>query len=155
MSEEPKPDETGGAGSKEQVLADLAAERGKRQKAEEALAEAELKLSKAVEDHAETVAKLNATVEEKEAALEAASLQVERAQLLRDRDVPKDLDAFITGATVEEITASADRALEVFQSRQAAPEPPLSMRPDATQGAQEVALNGDAIESGLRAALNI
>ena len=158
MSETPTPaePEDGGAGSKEQVLKELAEERRKRQAAEKLVADSEAALAKANKDHQATVDGLNARVTELETSVTAEAAKAERLQVLRDKNVPQTLDEFITGATVEEITANADKALSVFQATTTSEEvTPIGMRPDARQGGDDVALNGDALEQGLREALGI
>lgn len=150
-----EPEEVG-AGSKEQVLKELAEERRKRQAAEKAAADSEAALVKANEDHQATVGELNARVTELETSVTVETAKAERLQVLRDKNVPQNLDEFITGSTVEEITANAERALSVFQTANTSENAtPIGMRPDARQGGDDTALNGDALEQGLREALGI
>lgn len=156
MSEVQESNETNGAGSKEQVLADLAAERERRKAAEAALAELQ-------ETHRVKVEELSGRATAAEAALADATVRADRFEILRSKGVPSQLDDFITGSTAEEIAASAQKALDVFNANQPAADAaaaaenskPFGMRPDMSQGAAPVALNGDALEAGLRTALNI
>lgn len=150
MSDNPNPEDKGAAGGKEQLLADLAGERERRKKAEAAAATAEQALTKAQETFQQEVAGLNEKVA-------SAEMRAARFQVLREKNIPSELDDFINGATAEEIVASADKALEAFKPVAldgGAPQP-LGMRPDGTQGADETALNSDSLEQGLRDALNL
>ena len=155
---EPEAAVKGGAGSKEQVLADLAAERSKRQQAETQVQQLQRDLTQAQETHQAQIADLTAKFEDAEKVAAEASLRAERAETLRSKGVPSELDEFISGTNADEIAVSADRALQIFSANRPGGDEspkPLGMRPDGTQGADTVALNSDAIESGLRAALNI
>lgn len=159
MSDTTATTETGGAGSKEQVLADLASERERRKQAEEALVKAEKSLTEAQENYQKQVAELTEKAAAAEKSASEAAAKADRLQVLREKSVPTELDDFITGSTTDEVIASADKALAVFQASKPADTTgavkPLGMQPDGTQGASEVALNGDALEQGLRDALNI
>ena len=146
MSDIQNPDDKGPAGGKEQILAELAGERERRKQAEATLATAE-----------QTIADLTTKVSAAETAASDAAAQAARFQVLREKNVPRELDDFITGSTAEELATSADKALAAFNPPPVSEEAPklLGMRPDGTQGAEDVALNSDALEQGLRNALNI
>lgn len=147
-----------GAGSKEQVLRDLAAERARRKQAETRVTQLETDLASANETFDKRMEELNSKLAAADQSAQDAALKAERLEVLRSKNVPAELDDFITGSSVEEVVASADKAMSVFQAKQKGEdlaEKPLGMRPDGTQGATDVALNSDALEDGLRVALNL
>lgn len=125
----------------------------------EARAKENLSTAKANEAAAQRLAEIEAAqktdaekAEERLKAAESRAAELElrsiRAEIAAEKGVPA---ALLTGATAEEITASAD-ALIAFRGEQAQQQgytiPAAGQRP-------ELALNGDGIESSLKAALGI
>ena len=96
----------------------------------------------------------DATKERDEARLEAA-----RSSVFRTKNIPSELEEFITGATKDELAASADKALAAFHPASATPTgtgaKPNGMAADLTQGASDLPLNSDELEQSLRAAVGI
>lgn len=142
----PAEENSKGAGSKEAVLADLVKEREKRQALES------------------EIARLREAAEAVTAERDAALLTVERVKILREAGVPEPLEKFVTGTNTKEIKASAAEVLAAFNptpkdTPKASEEDdgtrPLRMRPDPSQGAEDVALNSSDLERGLRQALGI
>lgn len=108
----------------------------------------------------ELTAKLEAATQAK-AAAETEAL---RLRVLTSAGVPENLARYVTGATQEELEASAKQVLADFTPQpaasdvQAEPEqkPPLGPRPDTTQGGgSDVPLNGDELTNALIEALGI
>lgn len=109
----------------------------------------------------ELTAKLEAATQAK-AAAETEAL---RLRVLTSAGVPENLARYVTGATQEELEASAKQVLADFTPPAAAasdvqaepePKPPLGPRPDTTQGGgSDVPLNGDELTNALMAALGI
>lgn len=134
----------------------LQAERDARKAAEKALADAQTAWET-------EKASLTALLSEATQTATTAQADAARVSVFRDKDIPKELEKFVQGASVEELAASADEVLAAFHPQDTPPTPdgnpdpdkPLGMRPDLTQGATSVALNGDELEQSLRAAVGI
>ena len=119
----------------------LQAEREARKQAEQALAaqKAQWDTERATLSQQLTEAANKATEEAEKAT--AKSAEAAREKVLRLKKVPDVLEEFVTGATPEELEASADKVLAAFT--QAGTKAGKGMAPDPSQGAHSPASDGD------------
>ena len=114
----------------------LQAERDARKAAEKALTDAAAKWD------AEKATLTRQAQEASDAATKAQAAAA-RVNVFRTKQIPAELEEFVTGATAEEMEASADKVLAAFHpvptsaGGQGEGKQPLGMRPDMTQGAAQ------------------
>ena len=135
-STSPDPTPKADASLGETGLKALQTERDARKAAEKALNDATAKWE---------AEKATLTKKAQEASDTATKAQAEaaRVNVFRTKRIPTELEEFVTGATVEELEASAEKVLAAFHPTPPATggqgdgKQPLGMRPDMTQGAAQ------------------
>ena len=121
------PDALGDAGKRA-----LQAERARAEQAEKGLREAQAALHEVKQSHEAAVKELTAQIETLSTANTAVASEKARLEVLYSKKVDPDVAEFVTGATVEELEASAEKVVSRFQSMSSSPATP---KPDLTQGA--------------------
>lgn len=117
----------------------LAAERAERKAAEKSLAEMTARLQALEAQHAAELdrlsARYDAALKERQAAAAKAELDAARQSVFRTKAIPAELEKYVTGASADELAASADAVLADFGASHPAGPSPSPFPPDPTLGA--------------------